>query len=61
MARHGRPSSLSDGEEVNLTVETALEAFDFLNCEEEDEEEEEGDEAPKQRLPRGAPSPAVRY
>ena len=50
---------MSSGEEVNLTVETALEAFDFLNCEEEDEEDEEG--ALKGRLLRGAASPSMRY
>ena len=49
---------MSSGEEVNLTVETALEAFDFLNCEEEDEEDEEG--ALKERLLRGAASPSMR-
>ena len=61
MPYHERPSSLSSGEEVNLTVETALEAFDFLNCEEEDEEEEEdGEGAPKPRPLRGTASPSIR-
>ena len=64
MPSHGRPSSLSSGEEdVNLTVETALEAFDFLNCEEEEEEEreQEGDVCKQPQPMRGTASPSTRY
>ena len=51
---------MSSGEEVNLTVETALEAFDFLNCEEEDEEED--DEVDGEiRAKRHPASPTTRF